>query len=79
LRGFNSNMGLFIMDGAYFLTPYAWGLLVAAGAGFAFLFYAAGILAGLALLTTVSAAARGTSPGGHRPDGDMNMKRGFSA
>ncbi|HOU77776.1 MAG TPA: MFS transporter [Syntrophales bacterium] len=56
LRGFNSNMGLFIMDGAYFLTPYAWGILIAAGAGFAFIFYAAGILAGLALLTTAGRA-----------------------
>mgnify|MGYP000885904204 len=49
-------MGLFIMDGAYFLTPYAWGILIAAGAGFAFIFYAAGILAGLALLTTAGRA-----------------------
>ncbi|HON23385.1 MAG TPA: hypothetical protein PKV74_06370 [Syntrophales bacterium] len=44
------------MDGAYFLTPYAWGILIAAGAGFAFIFYAAGILAGLALLTTAGRA-----------------------
>ncbi|MDD3249817.1 MAG: MFS transporter [Smithellaceae bacterium] len=41
LRGLNTNMTLFAMDAGYFLTPYLGGALIAGGAGFNILFYAA--------------------------------------
>ncbi len=50
LRGLNTNLTLFTMDAGYFLAPYLGGAVIAAGAGFGSLFYAA---AGLTLLSIV--------------------------
>ncbi|MDI9571295.1 MAG: MFS transporter [Pseudomonadota bacterium] len=47
LRGMNVNMTLFVLDGAYFLTPYLGGAFIAGGGGFDLLFYGA---AGFVLL-----------------------------
>lgn len=38
LRGVNTNLGLFVMDAGYFLSPYAGGLFIAKGHSFASLF-----------------------------------------
>ncbi len=48
LRGLNTNLTLFALDGGYFVMPYLGGSLIAAGAGFEALFY---LGAGAALLT----------------------------
>jgi hypothetical protein len=50
MRGFNSNMTLFVLDAGYFLTSYWGGTLIAFGATFGFLFYTAAILVFLCLL-----------------------------
>lgn len=39
LRGLNINLGLFMMDAGYFLSPYAGGMLLAGGWSFQVLFY----------------------------------------
>ncbi len=41
MRGLNTNMALFAMDAGFFLTPYLGGILIAEGAGFRVVFYAA--------------------------------------
>lgn len=51
LRGLNTNMTLFAMDAGYFLTPYVCGALIAVGADFGLLFYAAASFAFLSLLS----------------------------
>lgn len=38
LRGLNTNLSLFMMDGAFFLSPYAGGAFIAAGYSFGALF-----------------------------------------
>lgn len=48
LRGLNTNLTLFALDGGYFLLPYLGGSLIALGAGFETLFY---LGAGSALVT----------------------------
>jgi len=48
LRGLNTNLTLFTLDGGYFLLPYLGGSLVALGSGFETLFY---LGAGSALVT----------------------------
>lgn len=48
LRGLNTNLTLFALDGGYFLLPYLGGSLIALGAGFETLFYLA---AGSSLVT----------------------------
>lgn len=48
LRGLNTNLTLFALDGGYFVMPYLGGSLIAAGAGFEALFH---LGAGAALLT----------------------------
>lgn len=58
LRGLNTNMTLFTMDVAYFLTPYLGGTLVALGAGFDVLFFIAAGVVALALSSSM-ALARG--------------------
>jgi predicted MFS family arabinose efflux permease len=50
MRGFNSNMTLFVLDAGYFLMSYLGGMLIAFGATFGFLFYTAAILVFLCLL-----------------------------
>jgi MFS family permease len=60
LRGLNTNLALFMMDSGFFLSPYAGGMLLAAGRSFAALFnICAGLLACaaglLALLTRFQA------------------------
>lgn len=50
LRGLNTNMTLFTMDAGYFLTPYLGGAIIAGGAGFNLLFYAA---SGFVLLSLI--------------------------
>jgi len=50
LRGLNTNLTLFALDGGYFLLPYLGGSLIALGAGFETLFYLA---AGSVLITLV--------------------------
>jgi hypothetical protein len=44
MRGFNSNMTLFVLDAGYFLMSYLGGMLIAFGATFGFLFYTAALL-----------------------------------
>jgi MFS family permease len=58
LRGLNTNMTLFTMDVAYFLTPYLGGTFVALGAGFDVLFFVAAGIVALAL-SSAMALARG--------------------
>ncbi|MHC1743783.1 MAG: MFS transporter [Syntrophobacteraceae bacterium] len=55
LRGLNTNLSLFMMDAGFFLSPYAGGLLLAAGASAATLFTlcAAALALGLALLVVL--------------------------
>jgi len=48
LRGLNTNLTLFALDGGYFVMPYLGGSLIAAGAGFETLFH---LGAGAAMLT----------------------------
>jgi MFS family permease len=48
LRGLNTNLTLFALDGGYFLLPYLGGSLIALGSGFETLFYLA---AGSSLVT----------------------------
>lgn len=43
LRGLNTNLGIFIMDAVYFLTPYLGGALIASGARFGALFSIAAV------------------------------------
>lgn len=50
LRGFNSNMTLFVIDAGFFLMSYLGGLLIAIGATFDYLFYTAAVFAFLCLL-----------------------------
>jgi hypothetical protein len=50
LRGLNTNLALFMMDAGFFLSPYAGGLFLAAGASVATLFL---ICAGLLVLNLV--------------------------
>jgi MFS family permease len=49
LRGFNSNMTLFVIDAGYFLMSYLGGMLNAFGATFDYLFYTAAVFAFLCL------------------------------
>ncbi|MCX7635337.1 MAG: MFS transporter [Syntrophales bacterium] len=67
LRGFNSNMTLLVMDGAYFLTPYVWGLMIAAGGGFAVIFYAAGAITALIVLGMTYRPWRDALEGSQKP------------
>lgn len=62
LRGLNTNMTLFTMDMAYFLTPYLGGTFVALGAGFDVLFFIAAGIVALALSSSM-ALARGEGKG----------------
>jgi len=62
LRGLNTNMTLFTMDVAYFLTPYLGGTLVALGGGFDVLFLIAAGIVALALSLSM-ALARGQGKG----------------
>lgn len=57
LRGLNTNLTLFTLDAAYFLTPYLGGTLIAFGAAFSVLFYA-GAAFTLLSLTLIAALAR---------------------
>jgi hypothetical protein len=50
LRGLNTNLALFMMDAGFFLSPYAGGLLMAAGASVSMLFV---LCAGLLVLNLV--------------------------
>lgn len=50
LRGFNSNMTLFVLDAGYFLMSYLGGMLIAFGAAFDFLFYTAAVFVFVCLL-----------------------------
>lgn len=59
LRGLNTNMTLFAMDSAYFITPYLGGMVIAAGAGFHVLFYIAAGFAIVALALMVNLSLRG--------------------
>jgi MFS family permease len=59
LRGLNTNMTLFTMDSAYFITPYIGGMIIAAGAGFSVLFYIAAFFALLALALMADLSRRG--------------------
>jgi MFS family permease len=54
LRGLNTNLSLFTMDMAYFLTPYFGGALIAFGVGFEILFYHAAGWTALALALTLA-------------------------
>ncbi|HPC03708.1 MAG TPA: MFS transporter [Syntrophales bacterium] len=58
LRALNTNMTLFTMDMAYFLTPYLGGTLIALGGGFDVLFFIAAGIVALALSSSM-ALARG--------------------
>jgi len=48
LRGLNTNLTLFALDGGYFVMPYLGGSLITAGAGYEKLYH---LGAGAALLT----------------------------
>ncbi len=50
LRGLNTNLALFMMDGAFFLSPYAGGTLIALGGSFGLLF---NVCAGFLLLNVI--------------------------
>lgn len=59
LRGLNTNMALFTMDAGYFLTSYLGGMLIALGANFGALFYAAGFCSLLCLTLILVYAIKG--------------------
>jgi MFS family permease len=52
LRGLNTNLTLFTMDAAYFIMPYAGGIIIAFGAGFDVIFF---LSAGFILLSLLLA------------------------
>lgn len=58
-RGLNTNLTLFTMDSAYFITPYLGGMVITAGAGFNALFYIAAFFAILALALMATLSRRG--------------------
>jgi MFS family permease len=61
MRGFNTNISLFAMDAGYFITPYLGGMLIALGADFSLLFYAAAgfTMVCLALIAVSDGSSKG--------------------
>ena len=65
LRGVNTNLALFAMDAAFFLSPYAGGAFIAAGYSFGALF---GICAGFIAVNLVLLMVLGTLKGTPQPE-----------
>ncbi len=60
LRGLNTNLSLFMMDAGFFLSPYAGGLLLAAGVSVATIFT---MCAGVLAMNLILLVALGRVPG----------------